>query len=103
VIKYRGSGFGRNEYPYVITGEGISLLPISTAGLGHEPLGPKVSSGHPRLDTIMDGGYRRASCALIAGPSGTGKTTLASPSRGLPVSAARECSTSASKNRKGRW
>jgi circadian clock protein KaiC len=77
VIKYRGSGFGRNEYPYVITGEGISLLPISTAGLGHEPLGPKVSSGHPRLDSIMDGGYRRASCALIAGTSGTGKTTLA--------------------------
>jgi len=76
VLKYRGSGFGRNEYPYAITGEGVSLLPISTAGLGHEPLGPKVSSGHPRLDSIMDGGYRRASCALIAGTSGTGKTIL---------------------------
>ena len=78
VIKYRGSGFGRNEYPYVITEEGMTLLPISTVGLGHQPLGPKVSSGHPRLDAIMDGGYRRASCILISGTTGTGKTTLAS-------------------------
>jgi len=77
VIKYRGSGFGRNEYPYAITEEGISIVPTSTGMLEHEPLGPKVSTGHPRLDTIMDGGYRRASCVLVAGTSGTGKTTLA--------------------------
>ena len=78
VLKYRGSGFGRNEYPFCITGEGINIIPISSAGLNHKALGPKVSSGHPQLDTVLDGGYRRGSCILISGTTGTGKTTLAS-------------------------
>ncbi len=77
VIKYRGSGFGRNEYPYAVTQDGMKLVPTSTVGLWHEPLGPKMSTGHPRLDALMEGGYRRASCVLISGRTGTGKTTLA--------------------------
>jgi circadian clock protein KaiC len=78
VIKYRGSGFGTNEYPYVINERGIVLIPVSKTELTHQPLGAKVSSGLAGLDTMLDGGYRRASCILIAGSSGTGKTTLAS-------------------------
>ena len=78
VIKYRGSGFGTNEYPYVIGDHGIVLIPVSKTELTHQPLGPKVSSGLAGLDAMLDGGYRRASCILIAGTSGTGKTTLAS-------------------------
>jgi circadian clock protein KaiC len=46
--------------------------------LTHQPLGPKVSTGLDGLDLMMDGGFRRASCVLISGNSGTGKTTLAS-------------------------
>lgn len=78
VIKYRGSGFGTNEYPYVIGQHGIVLIPVSKTELTHQPLGSKVSSGLTGLDTMLDGGFRRASCILIAGSSGTGKTTLAS-------------------------
>jgi len=78
VIKYRGSGFGTNEYPYVISERGIVLFPLTKAELTHQPLGPKVSSGLAGLDAMMDGGFRRAACILIAGSSGTGKTTLAS-------------------------
>jgi circadian clock protein KaiC len=78
VLKYRGSGFGRNEYPFCITGEGINIIPISFAGLQHKALGPKVSSGHPRLDALLDGGYRRGSCTLMSGTTGTGKTSVAS-------------------------
>jgi circadian clock protein KaiC len=77
VIKYRGSGFGTNEYPYVIGDHGIVLFPLTVAELTHQPLGPKVSSGLPGLDAMLKGGYRRASCILITGTSGTGKTTLA--------------------------
>ena len=77
VLKYRGSDFHHNEYPFVITESGISIIPISKVWLGHKALGPKVSSGHPRLDTVLGGGYRRASSILISGSSGTGKTTLA--------------------------
>ena len=78
VIKYRGSGFGTNEYPYVIGDHGIVLFPLTKAELAHQPLGPKVSSGLAGLDAMLDGGYRRASCILVTGTSGTGKTTLAS-------------------------
>ena len=78
VIKYRGSGFGTNEYPYVIGEHGIVLFPLTKAELTHQPLGPKVSSGLQGLDPMLDGGFRRASCILISGNSGTGKTTLAS-------------------------
>ena len=78
VIKYRGSGFGTNEYPYVIGEHGIVLFPLTTAELTHQPLGPKVSTGLTGLDVMLDGGFRRASCILISGNSGTGKTTLAS-------------------------
>ena len=78
VIKYRGSGFGTNEYPYVIGNHGIVLFPLTQAELTHQPLGQKVSSGLAGLDAMLDGGFRRAACILIAGSSGTGKTTLAS-------------------------
>lgn len=78
VIKYRGSGFGTNEYPYVFGEHGIVLFPLTTAELTHQPLGAKVSTGLQGLDLMLEGGFRRASCILISGNSGTGKTTLAS-------------------------
>ncbi|MFO7609969.1 MAG: circadian clock protein KaiC [Candidatus Krumholzibacteriia bacterium] len=77
VQKYRGSSFGTNEYPYIIGGNGIFLIPIASAQLEHEPLGAHQSSGNRELDAALDGGYRRNACVLIAGASGTGKTTLA--------------------------
>lgn len=78
VIKYRGSGFGTNEYPYVFGERGIVLFPLTTAELTHQPLGKKVSTGLKGLDLMLDGGFRRASCILVSGNSGAGKTTLVS-------------------------
>jgi len=78
VVKYRGSGFGRNEYPYVITSSGFHTAPISTVGLRHKPLGEKITTGIARLDNMLHGGYRRSSCILLAGLPGAGKTILAS-------------------------
>jgi circadian clock protein KaiC len=76
IIKYRGSDFGRNAYPFVIQPGGISVVPISEFGLQHQALGPHLSSGNTALDQILGGGYRRSSGILIAGSSGTGKTTV---------------------------
>lgn len=77
VIKYRGSDFGKNEYPFVITGSGIRLIPITAFQLLHKPFGERVSSGIERLDKILGGGIFRSSCVLFAGEPGTGKTLLA--------------------------
>jgi circadian clock protein KaiC len=78
VIKYRGSGFARNEHPYVITEAGLRVAPISGVKLMHERLGEKMPTGLGRFDVILAGGYRRSSCVLIGGQPGTGKTLLVS-------------------------
>lgn len=78
VVKYRGSGFGSNEYPFVIDPPGVTLLPISDVGLSHQALGDRVSTGLDTLDDAIGGGFRRASSILITGSTGTGKTTLCS-------------------------
>jgi circadian clock protein KaiC len=38
---------------------------------------PRIPSGVPGLDRILDGGFLRGSCYLVEGTSGTGKTLLA--------------------------
>jgi circadian clock protein KaiC len=77
VVKYRGSGYGRNEYPFIIGENGINVIPITSNVLQHRPPGPKVSSGQARLDDVLGGGYKRGTSILIVGTAGAGKTTLA--------------------------
>ncbi|KPA16386.1 KaiC 1 [Candidatus Magnetomorum sp. HK-1] len=78
ISKYRGSGFGRNEYPFTIYEKGCAIIPISTKGLHHKALGEVISSGNDQLDNLLGGGFRRVSSILISGLTGAGKTTLAS-------------------------
>ena len=78
VLKYRGSSFHRNQYPYVIAEGGFCFLPVSSIALVQLPLGQIVSTGNGALDALLGGGYRRGTCLLIPGDPGTGKTTLAS-------------------------
>ncbi|MEX0607029.1 MAG: circadian clock protein KaiC [Halofilum sp. (in: g-proteobacteria)] len=78
VLKYRGSAFLRNEHPYTIAPGGIVMMPLTQTGLIQQSLGAPISSGDDDLDTILGGGFRRASAVLLAGSGGTGKTTMAS-------------------------
>lgn len=77
VLKYRGSGFLSNEYPYIITAGGLVLMPISTVELAQQPPGPRFPTGVEGLDALLGGGFQQGSCILISGTSGAGKTTLA--------------------------
>jgi circadian clock protein KaiC len=77
VVKYRGSGYGRNEYPFIINEDGINVVAITNSALQHRPLGARVSSGVPALDEVLAGGYQRGASILIVGTAGAGKTTLA--------------------------
>lgn len=78
VIKYRGSNHGTNEYPFVIDKDGLSVIPITSAGLDQPGTNKRVSTGIPSLDRMfMGGGYTRGSTVLISGTAGTGKTSLA--------------------------
>ena len=80
VVKYRGSNHGTNEYPFVIDNEGLSVIPITSAGLNQPGTHKKVSTGIPSLDKMFKGstrGYTRGSTVLASGTAGTGKTSLA--------------------------
>ena len=78
VVKYRGSAHGTNEYPFLIDEQGISVLPITSAGLAHPVSAEVVSSGVPGLDSMLGKhGFFRGSSVLVSGSAGTGKSTLA--------------------------
>src|SRR6201996_797524 len=77
VVKYRGSAHGTNEYPFLIDDEGISVLPITSAGLGHSISDEAVRTGVKDLDAMLGiGGYYKGSSVLISGLAGTGKSTF---------------------------
>ena len=78
VVKYRGSNHGTNEYPFVIDDDGLSVIPITSAGLDQPGVAKRVSTGIPSLDKLFKGkGYTKGSTILTSGTAGTGKTSLA--------------------------
>jgi circadian clock protein KaiC len=78
IVKYRGTTHGTNEYPFLIDENGISVLPITSLGLQHQASDERISTGIPRLDTMLGGGgVYRGTSVLISGTAGTGKTSLA--------------------------
>lgn len=78
VVKYRGSVHGTDEYPFLIDADGISVLPVTSAGLDHQALDELVPTGIAGLDAMLGGGgFYRGSSVLVSGAAGTGKTSLA--------------------------
>jgi len=78
IVKYRGSTHGTNEYPFLIDEDGFSVLPVTSLGLNYFSSKERISTGIPRLDTMLSGkGYFRCSTVLVSGTAGTGKTSIA--------------------------
>lgn len=77
IVKYRGSTHGTNEYPYLITENGLSVLPVTSLKLEHAVSNEIVSTGVSGLDEMFTRrGLYRGSSTLITGTAGTAKTTL---------------------------
>ena len=77
VVKYRGSAHGTNEYPFLIDGQGMSVLPVTSAGLEHGVSSEVVPGGIPGLDAMLEvRGFHRGSSILLSGEAGTGKSTV---------------------------
>ena len=77
VVKYRGSYHGTNEYPFLIDEDGITVIPITTAGLDYGISNDRITTGVTGLDEMLGGGgYFRGSSILLSGTAGTGKSTL---------------------------
>ncbi len=78
VLKFRGSDFLSNEHPYLLTSSGVVLMPVSSMDLAYEPSRIHISSGNDQLDAILGGGFLRGTSIVLAGATGTGKTTMVS-------------------------
>ena len=76
VVKYRGSVHGTNEYPFLISARGFTVLPITSVALNYEASEDRVSTGVARLDHMLGGGMFRGSTLMVSGAAGTGKTSL---------------------------
>ncbi len=78
IVKYRGSAHSTNEFPFIIDENGISVMPITEVRLDYPASTERISTGVPRLDTMLGGkGYLKGSAILVSGTVGTGKSSLA--------------------------
>ncbi len=78
VSKFRGSGYLPGCHPLRITSDGIIIHPHRIEILkrpGCESM--LLPTGIETLDTLLMGGFHIGTCTLLSGPSGTGKSSLA--------------------------
>lgn len=78
VVKYRGIAFRGGLHDYDIQYGGLCVYPRLVAAESRV-MGKRVqlNSGLPELDTLLGGGLEEGTSTLIAGPPGTGKSSLA--------------------------
>ncbi|HXT57430.1 MAG TPA: circadian clock protein KaiC [Pirellulales bacterium] len=78
IVKYRGSTHGANEFPFLIDENGLSVVPITSAGMEHSVSNERVATGVAGLDEMLGGkGFFRGSSVLVSGAAGAGKTSIA--------------------------
>ncbi|HMC57061.1 MAG TPA: circadian clock protein KaiC, partial [Gemmatimonadaceae bacterium] len=71
---FRGTDHQKGEYPFIISGEGVVVIPLSAIELRQHSSNVRISSGNEELDAMCGGGFFRDSVILISGATGTGKT-----------------------------
>ncbi|WP_018173993.1 MULTISPECIES: ATPase domain-containing protein [unclassified Thioalkalivibrio] len=78
ITKYRGSAHVTDEMPMLLDDQGVQLPYHEIPPLGRVAAGSeRLSTGIPRLDSLLGGGIFRGSSLLISGRPGTAKSTLA--------------------------
>jgi len=78
VSKMRGVAFRGGYHDFAIRRGGLDVFPrLIAAEHGAEFLDRDVSSGKPHLDELLGGGLPQGTSTLLLGPSGTGKSTVA--------------------------
>ncbi|MHA6572781.1 ATPase domain-containing protein [Pseudomonas yamanorum] len=80
IMKMRGQPTLPGLHTFRIATSGIKVFPPAAANApaALTPLLPRLKMGVPRLDEMLGGGLPRGYSLLVAGPSGSGKSILAS-------------------------
>ena len=79
VIKMRGMQFDGGYHDYVLRKGGLVLYPRLEPGEEEGPFfgEPRAQSGVAELDALLGGGLDRGTSTLLIGPSGSGKSSMA--------------------------
>lgn len=78
VVKLRGSSFRSGHHDFAVRTGGLQVFPRLIASEHRSDfLAEPIASEVPELDTMLGGGIDRATCTLLTGPAGTGKSALA--------------------------
>ena len=79
VFKLRGSSYREGFHAFEITAAGLQVYPRLVSPVEAASYKRDVSrtpSGVPGLDSMLGGGFWGGSATLVAGPTGSGKTTM---------------------------
>jgi len=78
ITKYRGQAYRGGYHDFAIRRGGIVVFPRLVAAEHRTPFTRDVMTTNiPEFDALLGGGVEQGSSALIIGPSGTGKSTVA--------------------------
>jgi circadian clock protein KaiC len=79
VSKLRGSSYRQGYHAFEITAAGLQVYPRLVSPLeaaSYKRDDSRAPTGVPGLDPLLHGGFPRGSATLVAGPTGSGKTTM---------------------------
>jgi len=79
VFKLRGSSYSQGSHAFDVTREGIQVYPRLVSPVeaaAYKRNDERIPSGIPGLDQMLAGGFPAGTATLVAGPTGSGKTTM---------------------------
>lgn len=77
ILKMRGCSHLRGEHLFTLLKDGIAIVPVSIGPIAYGTSTNRMSCGLPAVDALLNGGLFEKSLWLVAGPTGTGKSFLA--------------------------
>jgi circadian clock protein KaiC len=79
VFKLRGSAYRQGSHAFDVTAAGVRVYPRLVSPVeaaSYKRDSSRTTTGVPGLDPMLAGGFWTGSATLIAGPTGSGKTTI---------------------------
>jgi circadian clock protein KaiC len=79
VFKLRGSSYRQGSHAFDITKAGLQVYPRLVSPVeaaSYKRANTRTASGVPGLDPMLAGGFWTGTATLLAGPTGSGKTTM---------------------------
>jgi circadian clock protein KaiC len=78
VLKLRGGAHQRGEHLFtLVQGQGLVVVPHENVDFEYGTSSKRLPSGNPGLDEMVHGGFYDKSLILVAGPTGAGKSLIA--------------------------